>query len=253
MIDLSDFYPSSADLIKSEVSVLDHLRSNPYIQERQPQVARDANNYYARNRGSRSGFQFNSHFDVWHAPVHRKAAIGGKGKHKPNVRLTVSARIELNRMVFRNVTYCLAVCRIRSTGVMILRKFHFDVVGSNDIAGQRSQQHPRSHLQYCGEMVPYMAEIGCRASQLDQMHPWLSEPRIFFWPMSLALLIDMALHEFPDQGSAKFRADSYWRGLVRRQEALVLQPFYKKCIEIIVDNKGENRTLADAFYVVSSS
>jgi hypothetical protein len=81
------------------------------------------------------------------------------------------------------------------------------------------------------------------------MHTWLSEPRIFFWPMSLALLIDMALHEFPDQDSAKFRSDSYWRGLVRKQEKLILRPFYEKCVEVIRDTKEENRTLADAFYV----
>jgi hypothetical protein len=98
-------------------------------------------------------------------------------------------------------------------------------------------------------MVPYMTTVGCRATQLDQMHPWLSEPRIFFWPMSLALLIDMALHEFPDQDSAKFRAESYWHGLIRKHETLVLKPFYAKCIEIIEDTKGENQTLADAFYI----
>jgi hypothetical protein len=111
------------------------------------------------------------------------------------------------------------------------------------------QQHPQTHLQYCGEMVPYMATVGCRKAQLDQMQPWLSEPRILFWPMSLALLIDMALHEFPDQDSAKFRADSYWRGLVRNQETLVLKPFHEKCVEIIENNDGKNLTLADAFYV----
>ncbi len=232
------------------MSVLDYLRGNPYIKEKHPQVARDATNYYTRNRNGRSGFEFHSYFDVWHAPMDRRKAGGEiQGKRKPNVRLTVSARIELNKNALTNVTYCLAVCRIRSTRVIILRKFHFDVAVGSSASERRSQRHPRFHLQYCGEMVPYMATIGCRETQLGQMHPWLSEPRIFFWPMSLALLIDMTLHEFPDQGSAKFRADSYWRGLVRSQEALVLRPFYEKCIEIIVDRNGENRTLADAFYV----
>ena len=75
------------------------------------------------------------------------------------------------------------------------------------------------------------------------MHPWLSEPRILFWPMSLALLIDMALHEFPDQDSARFRGESHWRGLVRSQEALVLRPFCEKCIQVIKDTREENRTL----------
>jgi hypothetical protein len=253
-MDLSDFYPSPEDLIGSEVSVLDHLRRNPYIKEKHPQVALDAENYYFRYRISQTGFEFHSYFDIWHAAMHRgRVASKSKGKAKSNARLTVSSRIELENGSFTNVTYCLSVCKIQSTvpsaRVTILRKFHFDVTVANRFGGHRRQQHPQCHLQYCGKMVPYMATVGCRATQLEQMHPWLSEPRIFFWPISLALLIDMALREFPDQGSAKFREDSYWRGLVRSQESLVLRPFYEKCVEIIKDNRGESRTLADAFYI----
>jgi len=253
-MDLSDFYPTPRDLIKSELSVLAYLRANPYIKEKHPQVALDAATYYPRNEASRSSFEFNSFFDILHPPMNRNQAAGlGKGKSKPNARLTVSTRIELNKQVFTNVTYCLSVCRIQSTvpsaRLTILRKFHFDVTVGGGAAQRRLQQHPRCHLQYCGEMVPYMSKIGCRETQLNEMQPWLSEPRIFFWPMSLALLIDMALHEFPDQDSAKFRADSYWRGLVRQQETLVLRPFYEKCVEIIKDTRRQNRTLADAFYV----
>jgi hypothetical protein len=252
MMELSDFYPSPRDLIKSELSVLEYLRSNPYITEKHPQVATDAEQYHARNKGSRSGFEFNSHFDTWHAEMSSKtSAASGRGRPRTNARLFVSARIEVLRSSFTNVTYCLAVCRIRrsnpSAQLTILRKFHFDVVVNRGV--ERHQQHPQCHLQYCGAMVPYMDEIGCRSTQLQEMHPWLSEPRIFFWPMSLALLIDTALHEFPDQDSAKFRADSYWRGLVRKQENLVLRPFYSKCVEIIKDAGEKNLTLADAFYV----
>jgi hypothetical protein len=98
-------------------------------------------------------------------------------------------------------------------------------------------------------MLPYMTTLGCRETQLEQMHPWLSEPRILFWPMSLALLIDMALHEFPDQRSARFRADSYWRGLVHNQEDLMLRPFCEKCVDVIVNGAGGSRTLSDVFYV----
>jgi len=94
-----------------------------------------------------------------------------------------------------------------------------------------------------------MKKMGCRQEQLDQMHPWLSEPRIFFWPMSLALLIDMALHEFPDEPSTKFRGTSEWRSIIREHEALLLKPFCQKCVDIIQDTKGAKRTLADEFYV----
>ena len=251
MMDLADFYPTPADLVKSEEAVLEHLRNNTYITEQQPQVARDAAAYYGRNRGSQSEFDFHTHFDVWH-PSMRRGKPGRRGERAgPNVRLTVSARVEWKKKTILNVTYCLSVCRIRPWGtptrVRVLRKFHFDVVGSG--GGTRSQEHPRCHLQYGGKMVPYMETVGCLTNQLEELHPWLSEPRISYWPMSLALLIDMALHEFPDQRSAKFRADSHWRGLVHRQEDLLLKPFYSKCVEVIETGTGDDLTLADALYV----
>ncbi len=246
-MDLSDFYPSSEELIESEIAVLGHLRGNTYIRERHPQVALAAERLYRRNKGSRSDFEFNTHFDVWHEPIPgKKARFRGEGVSKANARLTISALIQLNDIKFTNVSYCLSVCKLKSTlptmPATIYRKFHFDVT----VAPSRRQAHPRCHLQYCGELLPYMKEVGCTEMQLGHMHPWLSEPRIFFWPMSLALLIDMALHEFPDQNSEKFRAENYWRGLIRQQETLVLLPFYKKCVEVI---RSKNQTLADAFYI----
>ncbi len=253
-MDLSDFYPSPEDLIKSEIAVLGYLRSSTYIKERHWQVAQAAEQWYHQNKASRSGFQFNTHFDIWHQPMHRKkGAFGGFGGSRPNTRLTISSLIELNGKKFTNVSYCLSVCKLKSalpaTPANIFRKFHFDVTVVDEGAPYRGQPHPQCHLQYCGTMLPYMETVGCTQPQLDHMHPWLSEPRIFFWPMSLALLIDMALHEFPDQNSAKFRADDNWRGLVRRQEALILRPFYEKCVEIIRDSGENNQTLAEAFYV----
>jgi hypothetical protein len=253
-MDLSDFYPFAEDLIKSEIAVLAYLRGNTYIKEKHPQVALAAEQWLPRNQVSRSGFEFNTHFDIWHQQMHPKKGFFGRfGAPRANTRLTISTLIELNGKKLTNVSYCLSVCKLKLSDppipAKIVRKFHFDVTVPEETAVRRRQPHPQCHLQYCGEMVPYMKTVGCTQAQLDHMHPWLSEPRIFFWPMSLALLIDMGLHEFPDQDSAKFRADSCWRGLVRGQEALILSPFYEKCVEVIKDTGEKNQTLAEAFYV----
>lgn len=249
---LSDFYPSPNELIKSELSVLEYLRSSTYVQEKQPRAAHDVNTYYLRNSGSRTGFDFESYFDTWHAHMPGRR-IGYRGGREPasNVRLFVAARIGAKGREFTSVSYCLSVCRLRpahpSPRLSILRKFHFDVATAEKAT--RRQQHPRCHLQYCGSMLPLMRDLGCTQGQLDQMHPKLSEPRIFFQPMSLALLIDMAMREFPDDASKRFRQNHNWRGLVRAQEALVLRPFYSKCVSVIDDHGEDNQTLADAFYV----
>lgn len=255
-MDLSDFYPKPADLIDLELKVLEHLRNNTYIKEHHPQVAQAAATYYQRNRNVqnnrkvRSRFEFHSSFDVYHSQMRsRTLRADRRGRALPNIKLTVSARIGVVKGAISDVSYCLSVCRMRRAGLTILRKFHFDTIGDAENAPGRSQQHPRCHLQYCGEMLPYMGEVGCREAQLEQMHPWLSEPRILYWPMSLALLIDMALHEFPDQHSAKFRAENHWRGLVHSHEDLLLRPFCAKCIEVITNRTPGALTLSEAFDV----
>jgi hypothetical protein len=157
----------------------------------------------------------------------------------------LSARIELENHAINEVTYSFAVCRIRANHLTILRKFHFDLTTGKNVAGSAKQRRPQCHLQYCGTLLPE----GCRQAQLDHMHPWLSEPRIFFSPMSLGLLIDMALHEFPDERWVRFRESPEWRSLVRNQESLLLEPFYQKCVEVLADKKGAYQTLAREFYV----
>jgi hypothetical protein len=246
-----DFYPSAKDLIESELSVLNHLRNDTYIKENHYHLADAASKYYARSKANyASGFEFFSYFDMWHRPAHRgKLKLARRGMPPPNLRLVVASEIRLKKGVFQNVTYCLAVCRLGRKGFPILRKFHFDIAFATGGGKNKSQAHPSCHLQYCGEMLPGMTEMGVLESQIDQLNPWLSEPRLFSSPTSLALLVDMAFHEFPDQPSTKFRDTSAWKDLIRKQEALVLKPFYEKCLNVIIDVHKEKKTLADAFYV----
>lgn len=235
-MDIGEFYPSADDLLGHEVKVLDFLQNNPYIKDTHPQFALDASMYFQRNKGLR-GFEFFSYLDVCHEQ--RQDA-------KPNLRLILAARIERDAEAYSNVTYCLCICRTRR--LALLRKFHFDVTVTADSKGRR-QPHPQCHLQYCGKMIPQMETLGVKPAQLNAMNPWLSEPRIFAWPMSLALLLDMTLHEFPSAKSEKFRATPEWRAIVRTHETLVLRPFFEKCLEVVKDRDGTRRTLGDAFYV----
>ena len=248
---LSDFYPPPTKLIQSELTALKYLMTNTYITQEQSTFAQHAQMYYSRNKNYRHGFEFFSYFDVCHAEMPAKRGRNAREKnHKPNLRLVVAALIELKKdESYSNVSYCLAVCRIRAKHPAIWRKFHFDVTVTSGNEQARRQQHPTCHLQYCGEMIPGMIEMGCREEQLKSMHASLSEPRVFFWPMSLALLVDMALHEFPDPYSLRFRESSEWRGIVRNHEALVLRPFYEICIQIMRNTPGNERILADEFYV----
>lgn len=247
-MELNEFYPAPADLVESETRVLEYLRNQPYIKEVQPTFARDAGQYYEQNRVNKAGFEFFSSLDIWHAAMTGQIWMDPRNENRrPNLRLVIATRIErLGRKAYGNVTYCIAVLKIRrQDDYAILRKFHFDIACDGVSPQGRRQRHPRCHVQYCGKMLPKMQQMGCRQSQLDQMHPGLSEPRIFCSPMSLGLLIDMAFHEFPDPRSAKFRQDPSWRVLIHEQQQLVLLPFHKKCSEII----ASQQRLTDEFYV----
>jgi hypothetical protein len=236
-MDLEHFYPSADDLVGHEIKVLDFLRSDPYIKEQHSRFAQDAATYFGRNKNAQKGFEFFSYLDVSHDQ---------KRNAKPNLRLIVAARIERKANAYTNVSYCLCICRTRKLSV--LRKFHFDIAATHDPA-RRRQPHPRCHLQYGGKMIPEMEEMGVKTNQLETLYPSLSEPRIFSWPMSLALLVDMTLHEFPDSRSEKFRRAPDWRGIIRSHETALLRPFFEKCLEVIKYRDASRPTLSDAFYV----
>jgi hypothetical protein len=256
---LSEFYPLPGDFIQNEVEVLDYLANNTYFAGQHPQFSSDAKKYRAQYHGPRSGFHFASHLNVYHAemPRLRKRSSRRFGE-EPNLKLIVAGHIKQEtKSKYGNISYLLAVGRIRTlmkepgrrTYPSLLRKFHFDVTANAATRSTRRQEHPMCHLQYCGGIIPLMEELGFRKSQLEQMHEKLSEPRIFFWPMSLALLVDMALHEFPDTRSVQFRKEPEWRNIIRKNEAIILQPFHEKCAAVIRNVEKRRKTLADEFYV----
>ena len=136
------------------------------------------------------------------------------------------------------------VCRQDDSKLQILRKFHFDAVAHAD--PNRNQTHPVFHLQYCGSLLPYLTDLGCTQEQLHEMHSWLSEPRILYWPMSLALIVDLTFREFPSDAGRRFRTDPRWQSIVRNNEALLLCKFHNCCLNII---KGDKQTLAEVLYL----
>ncbi len=262
-MDLSEFYPLPQDFIQNEIKVLDFLGNNTTIASEHPQFYSDARKYWSQYQGPRSDFRFASHLDVFHPDIPRLGTrTANRIREVPNLTLIVAGLIEQKtKSTYGNISYLLAVGRIRSmkpwrsvslpgakTHPSLLRKFHFDVTGNAANHPRRRQEHPMCHLQYCGKLPPLMEDLGFRQSQLQQMHPKLSEPRIFTWPMSLALLVDMALHEFPDSKS-KFRTLPEWQNIIRNNEVFLLQPFHEKCVTIIRSVEKQRKTLADEFYV----
>ncbi len=108
---------------------------------------------------------------------------------------------------------------------MILRKFHFDYVTED-------KMHPRFHLQYGGELPPAMELRGVTKDHIDRLLPKVREPRIFFAPVTIGLLMNTMFYEFPTDDTNAAKKEPAWRRIIWENEKEVLKPFYSKCADL---------------------
>jgi hypothetical protein len=142
--------------------------------------------------------------------------------------LHVGGLIERKAADVDNMSYYLCISAEKKVGGRhrVLRKYHFDYASRDTRARRRS---PAFHLQYGGKLSPNMRD----GYQLDHMDTWLEEPRVFFLPMSLSLVLHMAFREFPDEYTNRLCEDSYWQSTVRRDQKRLIQPYLQKCLGIV--------------------
>jgi hypothetical protein len=128
-----------------------------------------------------------------------------------------------------NTSYCICIVEGTDKPNKVLRKFHFDYV---TVFTDRKEPHPRFHLQYCGGLPSFMENLGITKELMDLLLPNVDGPRIFFRPMTLALLMNMAFHEFPCQDTDEIKRRGEWQNLVRENERKILVPFYERCAQL---------------------
>jgi len=145
----------------------------------------------------------------------------------------VGGLVELDNSTISRASYFLCVARDGKQGERrkVLRKYHFDYAMPGAC---RDRPHPVFHLQYPGTLPREL-----RAEDLDDEHmdPWLGEPRIFYTPMSLALILHFAFREFPNNYTERIRKDGYWRGILRRDQERLLLPFFQTCVSLMERDK----------------
>ena len=134
-----------------------------------------------------------------------------------------------------NSTYFMSIVERTNQRKRILRQFHFDYVTERQ---DRRQAHPRLHLQYCGRFPPAMTELGINDEDMKLLQPDVDGPRIFFRPMTLALLMNIAFYEFPGGEIDEVRKRGEWQNLVRENEKVVLRPFYECCARLAGKEKS---------------
>lgn len=204
--------PSYSDFFELECKTLKLIRNRLCLRKTLSHTADDAQKMLGK--GSGRNFGFCTHWDLIY--------------HSKDCRVFLGAivRRESGKDRILSMSYYVCVTEGREPPTKILRKFHFDYVTE---AEKKKRPHPRFHLQYGGELPPGMKNRGVTDEHIKLLLPKVREPRIFFWPMTLGLLMNTVFCEFPTEDTENIRKDSAWKNLVRRNERTILKPFYIKC------------------------
>jgi len=162
-------------------------------------------------------FAFCTHWDVGYMNEDCRIFLGALVEKIPN----------RNKILY--MSYYVCIVEGREAPSKILRKFHFDYVTE---AGKKKQPHPRFHLQYGGELPPGMKQWGIEDKHIQPLLPKVKQPRIFFVPVTIALLMNAIFYEFPIEDTNYIKKERAWLNLIRDNERKILVPFYEQCAQL---------------------
>lgn len=220
------------DFLKHEAKTLKFLMDDPEIAKNYSRLHSDAANWYKLNykqieNKKLSSLYFETEIDLM-LDGRRGVCHIGTAMEAPEGHFTL-------------LSYYLALCKAGKKPV--IRKYHFDYA-RHDLDKKCRQPHPVFHLQYPGELSPRLKGLGLVDCYL---HPWLSEPRLCFTPMSLAFVMNVVFKDFPSESSLKIIERSEWRDLMRNNEDSILKPYYHNCNQFLMSPAGRLIT-NDFFY-----
>ena len=195
-------YPvNSSELLKLDQKLIDYLKGRTAVAS----IASSARDSYYKI--TKNGYKFDA---TWSAADEFDITIAGQMEIDSKKQLT-----------FLSYVFCV------SREGYLLRKFHYDYEGG------RGKNKPLFHLQYGGNPLPNLDGYGGN----DFLISWLSEPRLFYTPMSLVLVLEQAFLEFPDDKTEKIRKDPNWKGHLLDAQRTVLAPYFNLCLKKINDNE----------------
>lgn len=167
----------------------------------------------------------------------------GHDSSKRKIHVHVGGRVQCENNVIVDISYFMALTADHGSGgqdkrQVVLRKYHFDYTNPKN---RRRSPHPVFHLHLTGKLPP---EMPSTQYVIDHLYPDLSEPRILYLPMSLALVLHTIFSEFREPDTEKIRNDSDWHAHVKRDQEILWHAYMHKCLEYI----GNKDILHDRAY-----
>lgn len=228
----SDCLPTPIKLYKAEINTLERIKSHTGFKKNFSQLVYDAENYLMRNssciqRKTPTAFNFDFQSRIEGITINNRSGI-----------VHIGALMKANKDDYEILTHYFMICDDKK----VIRKFHFDYAPENI---KRSTPQPVYHLQYPGELSNHLQNLNL---EHDHLECSLSEPRIPFMPMSLALTINLLLKEFRNEQTYRVVEDKTWRELIKTNEDLFLKPYFIKCHGFFSKSVGTNLFTNDFCY-----
>lgn len=200
-------YPTFSEFWKNEIKTLEYLQSRTLLKD-YSELANSINmsyNEYFSKRKKNEIFDFKFHCSfTMEIENHLHEVI-------------IGANVLAN---YAECSYFLAIVGKDEDSDKLIRKFHFDYAAP---VNDTRQKVPVFHLQYGGQLSPKTGESGKKGDKLDT---WLSLPRLNFFPINLALLLDTMFCEFRTVDTHKIVEDNDWRSLIYDNELLLTRNYF---------------------------
>jgi hypothetical protein len=216
-------YPSPYNLKKLEYETFNYLRGHSTI-ESEPSFKtfrQDVYLFFSKISSTDSLYNDNLNFESLIEYDNLLFIVG--------FRISgIEKKSRKNQLVLKEynfVSYSLTICKNNKGIVKPIRRFHFDYA-----IKRVGQPGPVFHFQFPGKLSPYVTEIGADCSDYDAKYEsWLEKPRLNYFPISFAILLDILFTEFPSQATDKIKRDSRWLGILNKNEEKILKPYINTC------------------------
>ncbi|MDD5208953.1 MAG: hypothetical protein PHV36_06180 [Elusimicrobiales bacterium] len=232
-------YPSPADVLKTESAALKLLGDSPFLQGNHYNFARAASDAHRRLEGIDLKKFKDGPLIVFEGLL--EISISNK-PYRIFLGEIINTKREKKDFFCCDASLYMAIAD--SSGDVI-RKFHFDYDSGRNKTGKEISKKPYLHLQYGGELSRQMKAAGIDDSKYENaIRPWMENPRICFYPISIFMLVYMIFTEFIPEDAHKLFEDTYWQHRLEENEATFLRPFLGHCASI----KGNKSLLKEHFY-----
>lgn len=229
---MSSCFPTPIEFFKNEINTLRRISNNPIVKKYFSQLVYDANDYLIKNNTSilkKTPTEFNFAF---------QSRIDGIAINARPGTAHIGALMKAKKADYEILTYYFMLCDSKT----VIRKFHFDYTPENI---ETRKPHPIFHIQYPGELSNHLLSLNLAH---DHLECGLSEPRIPFIPMSLALTINLIFKEFRNEQTHNVIQDRTWHDLIKTNEDLLLGPYFIECNSFFSGSSGTNLFTNDFCY-----